>query len=329
MPDESKSALHVKPGCAVPEPASGRSRGTKSRHDLSPAQLIEGIRAGDRAVLAKAITLVESSQPEDRNIAEQILKNCRSAKMNSIRVGVTGPPGAGKSTLIEALGRHLITERSENIAVLTVDPTSQLSGGSILGDKTRMPFLSSSKMAFVRPSPSRGAHGGVACATRDAILLCEAAGYRNILIETVGVGQSEAAVRDMVDFLLLVTIPGAGDELQGIKRGIMELVNLVAVNKADGELVVAAERARTVAENALEFLPLSASGWKPRAIASSAETGRGVAELWSCVLDYVDLARSNGSFERTRREQALHSMHEILEQELQQMLAPIPFCRRG
>ncbi|HEY2469961.1 MAG TPA: methylmalonyl Co-A mutase-associated GTPase MeaB [Terracidiphilus sp.] len=324
MTDANKTALHIQPGCAVPEPAARRRREAKQRQDISPARLIEGIRTGDRSVLAKAITLVESSRPEDRKIAELIIENCQSANVNSIRVGITGAPGAGKSTLIEALGKYLIKERRENVAVLAIDPSSQLSGGSILGDKTRMTFLSSSEMAFVRPTPSRGVHGGVARHTRDAILLCEAAGFRNILIETVGVGQSEAAVRDMVDFFLLVTMPGAGDELQGIKRGVMEIVDLVAVNKADGDRLQAAELARTEAENALHFMPVPASGWKPRVLACSAQTGHGVADLWLCVLNYVELTGANGSFQEERCKQARHSMHEILEQELTDWLRADP-----
>ena len=322
MTDANKTALRVKPGCAVPEPGSRRK--AKQPQDLSLARLIAGVREGDRFLLAKAITLLESSRTEDRRVAEQIIENCRSAKGNSIRVGVTGAPGAGKSSLIEALGKHLITDRGEKVAVLAIDPSSQLSGGSILGDKIRMPFLSSSEMAFVRPSPSRGVRGGVARHTQDAILLCEAAGYANILIETVGVGQSEAAVRDMVDFCLLVTISGAGDELQGIKRGVMESVDLVAVNKADGDHRAEAERARQETGNALHFLQPSASGWQPRAIACSAQTGHNVPDLWSCVLEYVKLTSANGWFEQARREQARNSLRQILEHELMQIFRADP-----
>jgi LAO/AO transport system kinase len=320
----NKSALRVKPGCAAPLPPEGTKRTPKCNHDFSVAQYAEGILRGDRSTLAKAITLIESSRDSDRQLAEQILEQCLPASGDSIRVGITGVPGAGKSSLIETLGKYLITEHGGKVAVLAIDPSSQLSGGSILGDKTRMTFLASSEMAFIRPSPSRGAHGGVAQNTRDAILLCEAAGYRNILVETVGVGQSETAVGGIVDFFLLVTLAGAGDELQGIKRGVMEMADVVAVNKADGNNVQSAERARTEAESALHFLPASASGWVPRAITCSAQTGRGVAELWSCVLEHAATGRATGWFDRRRREQARQSMHENIEQGLLQMFHADP-----
>ena len=223
----TRARLHVKPGCAVPARPDGTGRVAKRPQKcLSGSTYIEGILRGDRSVLAQAITLIESSRAADRELAEQIIERCLPASGNSIRVGITGVPGAGKSSLIEALGKYLIAERGETVAVLAIDPSSQLSGGSILGDKTRMTFLASSDSAFIRPSPSRGAHGGVAQHTREAMLLCEAAGYQNILVETVGVGQSETAVHDMVDFFLLVTLAGAGDELQGIKRGVMELADV-------------------------------------------------------------------------------------------------------
>ena len=216
-------------------------------------------------------------------MAERIVEDCLPLSGKSIRVGITGVPGAGKSSLIEALGTFLICELGQKVAVLAIDPSSRISGGSILGDKTRMSSLSSSDMAFIRPSPSRGTLGGVAQRTREAMLLCEAAGYQNILVETVGVGQSETAVADMVDFFLLITLAGAGDELQGIKRGVMELADLVAVNKADGTNLKAAEMARCEAQNALHYFPGSQSGWTPRAITCSAQTGKGIPELWSCV----------------------------------------------
>lgn len=328
MPDANQSALQVKPGCAAPVPETRKARAVyQKKKSPSPKQFTEGILAGDRSFLARAITLIESSIPADRRTAEQILEACLPFSGNSIRVGVTGVPGAGKSSLIEALGRHLITQRGEKIAVLAIDPSSQLSGGSILGDKTRMPFLASSEMAFIRPSPSRGIHGGVAQHTREAILLCEAAGYRNILVETVGVGQSEAAVREMVDFFLLVSIPGAGDELQGIKRGVMELADVVAVNKADGDNLPAAERARSEAENALHFLPAAASGWRPRAITCSAHTGSGIVQLWSCVLEYIVTTRANGWFDQARREQSRRSMREILEHGLVEMFRSDPLVQ--
>jgi LAO/AO transport system kinase len=328
MPDANESALHVKPGCATPAPPNGTRRVAKRLQSISAAQYVESIQKGDRSVLAQAITLIESSRPADRQLAEQIIEKCLTASENSIRVGITGIPGAGKSNLIEALGKYLISERGEKVAVLAIDPSSQLSGGSILGDKTRMKFLASSDMAFIRPTPSRGTHGGVAQHTREVIQLCEAAGYQNILVETVGVGQSEAAVREMVDFFLLVTLAGAGDELQGIKRGVMELADAVAINKADGDNIRAAERARTEAESALHFLASSPSGWVPRAMACSAKTGGGVANLWFCVLEFAASTKANGWFEQKRREQARRSMREKLELGLMQLFRSNPTVQK-
>ncbi len=229
--------------------------------------------------------------------------------------------------MIEALGNYLITEQKQKVAVLAIDPSSQLSGGSILGDKTRMTTLAASEMAFIRPSPSRGIAGGVAQRTREAMLLCEAAGYQNILVETVGVGQSETAVHEMVDFFVLITLAGAGDELQGIKRGVMELADLIAVNKADGANVAAAKRACAEAQNALHFFPGAQTGWVPRAIVCSARTGAGVPELWNCALEYVSKTRTNGWFGHVRREQQMRWMHEMIEQVLRQKFNAHPGVR--
>jgi len=328
LPNANHSALHVKPGCATPVLPDGTKHVAKRPPNISAAQYFESIQMGDRSVLAQAITLIESSRPADRQLAEQIIEKCLTASGTSIRVGITGIPGAGKSSLIEALGKYLITERGEKVAVLAIDPSSQLSGGSILGDKTRMKFLASSESAFIRPTPSRGARGGVAQHTREAILLCEAAGYQNILVETVGVGQSEATVGEMVDFFLLVTLAGAGDELQGVKRGVMELADVVMINKADGDNIRAAERARIEAESALHFLPSSPSGWMPRAMACSAQTGHGVANLWSCVLEYAASTKASGWFEQKRREQARRSMRENLESGLMQLFRSHPAVQK-
>ena len=326
MANANDSSLHIKPGCATPVPHASKSRGAS--RELSSEAYVEGILRGDRSVLARAITLIESSRATDRRIADEVLEGCLPASGNSIRVGVTGIPGAGKSSLIEALGKHLIRDCGEKVAILAIDPSSQLSGGSILGDKTRMTFLASSDMAFIRPSPSRGAHGGVAQNTRDAILLCEAAGYRNVLVETVGVGQSEAAIGRMVDFLVLVTLAGAGDELQSIKRGLMEMTDVVVVNKADGDNIRSAERACTEAASALHLLAAPSSGWVPRAMCCSAHTGRGVADLWSYILDHDAVTKANGWFERTRREQARCSMHENIELGLLQMFRSNPAVQK-
>lgn len=320
-----ESALREKPGCRTPEPPRAR----RGHGSLTREQYLAGILRSDRMVLARAITLVESALDSDRQIAEQIVEDCLPYGGHSLRVGITGVPGAGKSSLIEALGGYLIAERKEKVAVLAIDPSSQISGGSILGDKTRMTMLAASEMAFVRPSPSRGIAGGVAQRTREAMLLCEAAGYRNILVETVGVGQSETAVHEMVDFFLLITLAGAGDELQGIKRGVMELADLVAVNKADGANGPAAERARAEAQNALHFFPAAPSGWTPRAVTCSARTGAGIRELWECALDYAALTQANGWFARARREQQRRWMHEMIGQALQQRFEAHPAVRSG
>jgi LAO/AO transport system kinase len=309
-----KSSLRELPGCETPE-APGTSKRARA---LSREAYRDGILRGDRLILARAVTLVESAREADRELAELIVEDCLPHCCDSIRVGITGVPGAGKSSLIEALGGFLIAELKEKVAVLAIDPSSQISGGSILGDKTRMPRLAASEMAFIRPSPSRGMAGGVAQRTREAMLLCEAAGYRNILVETIGVGQSETAVHEMVDFFLLITLAGAGDELQGIKRGLMELADLVAVNKADGANMNAAERARTEAQNALHFFPAPESGWTPRAVTCSALTGTGIRELWECVLEYAAMTRANGRFVSSRREQQRRWLHEMIDQSLRQ-----------
>jgi LAO/AO transport system kinase len=300
----------------------------RSRRTFTRAEFVDGILSGNRTRLAQAITMIESSRPVDRELAEQIVEDCLPHSGNSIRVGITGVPGAGKSSMIETLGATLIGEFKQKVAVLAIDPSSQLSGGSILGDKTRMRKLSSSEMAFIRPSPSRCSLGGVAQRTREAMLLCEAAGYHNILIETVGVGQSEITVHDMVDFFLLVTLSGAGDELQGMKRGVMEMADIVAINKADGDNIQAAERARLEAGNALHYLPISASGWHPQAVTCSAQTGKGITELWSTVLEYEKLTKANGWFSSTRRDQARRWMHEIIEQALKQQFETNPQVRK-
>jgi len=317
-----KSAMREIAGCGTPQPPHVASK----RKSLSREEYVAGILRGDRNLLARAVTLVESAREADRALAEQIVEDCLPHSGNSIRVGITGVPGAGKSSLIEALGGYLTAAR-QKVAVLAIDPSSRISGGSILGDKTRMTTLAASEMAFVRPSPSRGIAGGVAQRTREAMLLCEAAGYRNILVETVGVGQSETAVHEMVDFFLLIALAGAGDELQGIKRGVMELADLVAVNKADGANVTPAERARAEAQNALHFFPAAESGWTPRAVTCSALTGAGIRELWDYVLEYAALTQANGSFAKTRRDQQRRWMHEMIDQALRQRFDASPAVR--
>jgi len=318
LTSEDESALRVNRGCQTPEPPELTARMGKARRPVSHRQYIDGILAGNRNLLARAITLIESSRAADRDLAEHIVEDCLPHSGNSMRVGITGVPGAGKSSLIEALGTYLICDQGQKVAVLAIDPSSQLSGGSILGDKTRMTSLGASEMAFIRPSPSRGIPGGVAQHTRETMLLCEAAGFQNVLVETVGVGQSETAVHAMVDFFLLIALAGAGDELQGIKRGVMELADLVVINKADGANLHAAEIARAEAQNALHYFSESLSGWKPQALACSALTGHGINEIWNCVLNHHALTKANGWLIRKRQEQAQKWMHGIIEQGLRQ-----------
>jgi len=277
---------------------------------------VEGVLRGDRTILSQAITLIESSRTEDTELAQDVLEQCLPYSGDSIRVGVTGVPGVGKSSLIEVLGVYLTSERGESVAVLAVDPSSQVSRGSILGDKTRMGALSNEERAFIRPSPSGGSLGGVTRRTRETMLLCEAAGYRNVIVETVGVGQSETAVRSMVDFFLLLMLAGAGDELQGMKRGIIEMTDLIAFNKADGDNRAKAEGARREYENALHLFSWAAAGWTPRVITCSARTREGIAEIWEAVLDHNAWLASTGQLAGFRREQVKTWMYELIEQAL-------------
>src|SRR5512146_1606976 len=283
------------------------------RRRLTPERYVEGVLGGDRTVLARAITVVESDLPSDAELSARILDAILPHTGRSHRVGITGVPGAGKSTFIDALGMHLIRDRGENVAVLSIDPSSPISGGSILGDKTRMERLAVEEKAFIRPSPARGHLGGVARRTRETILLCEAAGYRNILVETVGVGQSETAVRSMTDFFLLLMLPGAGDELQGIKRGIIEMLDGMAINKADGDNERKAERARVEYSSALHLFPASPDGWRPRVLTCSALHNLRIAEVWQMVLDHRDQLSQHGFLEQRRRAQALEWMHELVK----------------
>jgi LAO/AO transport system kinase len=291
---------------------------------LQPSQYIDGLLRGHRVTLARAITVVESDLPADMELAERILDGILPHTGKSHRVGITGVPGGGKSTFIDALGIYLVRERGEKVAVLSVDPSSPVSGGSILGDKTRMERLAAEDNAFIRPSPSRGHLGGVARRTRETILLCEAAGYSNILVETVGVGQSETAVRSMTDFFLLLMIPGAGDELQGIKRGIIEMLDGMAINKADGDNKPRAERARVEYSSALHLFPPSPDGWTPRVLTCSALRGEGIADIWDMVRQHRVQQTEGGHFERRRRRQALQWMRELVSTGLEDLLRGHP-----
>jgi LAO/AO transport system kinase len=295
-----------------------------------PDHLADAVRTGDRRALARAITLVESTRRDHREDAVALLDELLSSTGRATRVGISGAPGAGKSTFIEALGVHLV-DRGHQVAVLAVDPTSTRSGGSILGDKTRMEQLSRRPEAFIRPSPSGGTLGGVARRTREAMLVAEAAGFDVVLIETVGVGQSEVAVAGMVDVFCLLLAPGAGDELQGVKRGIVELADVVVVNKADGQLADIARHTAADYAHALHFVRPRTEGWEPRVLTCSALLGEGIGEVWATVEEYVGAARATGGFERRRAEQAQQWMWaEVTETLLDELwAAPIVRARVG
>jgi LAO/AO transport system kinase len=290
------------------------------RNRLSTDQYATGILAGDRLLLSRAITLIESRRPDDQALAQELLANvvaqtASSRSESSIRVGITGVPGVGKSTFIEALGKHL-TELGHQLAVLAVDPTSQRSGGSLLGDKTRMETLSMNPDAYIRPSPAGDSLGGVAQRTRETILLCEAAGFDIILVETVGVGQSETVVHGMVDFFLLLMLAGAGDELQGMKRGIMELADALAITKADDDNITHARRAQVDYQNALHLFPPTGTGWFPPVLTCSALTGEGIPTIWQTILDHQQLATANGYRKQRRQEQQLTWFRSLIQHEL-------------
>lgn len=275
------------------------------------------LRGGDRIALSRAITLVESTRPDHREQAQEIIDRCLPHAGDSIRVGVTGVPGVGKSTFIEALGTRL-TEVGQRLAVLAIDPTSERSRGSILGDKTRMERLAADENAFIRPSPTAGTLGGVARKTRETIFLCEAAGYETIFVETVGVGQAEITVHSMVDFFLLLALTGAGDELQGIKRGIVEMADAIAITKADGDNKEKAENTRMAYERALQLFPPTESGWQPVVHTCSALTGDGIEAVWETIESYEKRARETGFFDQRRQEQARHWMHQTIEHRLRE-----------
>ncbi len=286
---------------------------------LPVVHYVSGILNGDRAVMGRAISVIESDLPSDKVLAEQILDGVLPRTGKSRRIGISGVPGSGKSTFIDALGMHLLHELGEKVAVLSVDPSSPISGGSILGDKTRMERLSGQPNAFIRPSPARGYLGGVARCTRQCILVCEAAGYQNVLVETVGVGQSEIEVSSMTDFFLLLMIPGAGDELQGIKRGIIEMVDGMVINKADGENVSAARRARRQYESALRMFAPNRQGWTARVLTCSALENRGIREVWRMIMDHRAQQEAAGHLERRRQAQALSWMRELISSGLQEI----------
>ncbi|MFA6770646.1 MAG: methylmalonyl Co-A mutase-associated GTPase MeaB [Bacteroidales bacterium] len=282
---------------------------------LSEDQYIDGIIAGDTSILSQAITLVESSRSDHRIMAQKLITRCLTHAVKSMRIGITGVPGAGKSTFIESFG-GLITAKGHKLAVLAIDPSSEKSKGSILGDKTRMETLCNDPNVFIRPSPSSGSLGGVAQKTRESTILCEAAGYDVIFIETVGVGQSETAVHSMSDFFLLLMLAGAGDELQGIKRGIMEMSDLIAITKADGNNVKKATLAKALYKNALHLFPPTESGWIPTALTTSAITKQGLEEVLEKIEEYFKLVQETGHYLEKRREQSRFWMYETIQEDL-------------
>ena len=305
----------IEPPPSVNEDSVKRFLKHKKKRSLSVQQYVDGILNGDITILSQAVTLVESSKPEHQEIAQDIIVKCLPFSGNSVRIGITGVPGVGKSTFIEAMGKH-ITAQGQKLAVLAIDPSSERTKGSILGDKTRMEDLSTDPLAYIRPSPSAGSLGGVARKTRETIVLCEAAGFNHIFIETVGVGQSETAVHSMVDFFLLLMLAGAGDELQGIKRGIMEMADAITINKADGNNIEKAGLARVQYMNALHLFPAPDSGWKPKVLTCSAYMKTGISEIWDTINEYLLHVKNNSYFQHRRNEQSKFWMYETINEQL-------------
>ena len=321
-PDKADSfSSVVKPGVSggnteKPAAKAGRFVKKKNLRKLDPASLAKDIKAGDRTALAKGITLIESNAEHDFQTAQSLLQRLLPDSGHSIRIGITGVPGAGKSTFIESFGSYLC-DMGHKVAVLAVDPTSSLTGGSILGDKTRMEKLARNPKAFIRPSPSGGKLGGVHRKTRETMLLCEASGFDVILVETVGVGQSEVIVRDMVDFFMLLVLTGAGDELQGMKKGIMELADAVIVNKADGPNEQAAKKTKEEYNRILHFLQPATKGWQTAAMTSSALQSKGIDEIWKTISSFESLTKKSGIFDERRRFQTKEWLNDMIIDQLQ------------
>ncbi len=313
--DPNYKGLTVNEGVGKAPVTNPYRKARQKRRAYTAKEFVDGILAGDIAMLSQAVTLVESSLPKHQIIAQEVIEKCLPHAGNAVRIGITGVPGAGKSTFIEALGMHLVRE-GHKLAVLAIDPSSERSKGSILGDKTRMEELAVSKNAFIRPSPAAGSLGGVARKTRESIILCEAAGFDTIFVETVGVGQSETSVHSMVDFFLLIQLAGAGDELQGIKRGIMEMADGIAINKCDGNNIDKANVARSQYQNALHLFPQHESGWSPEAITCSSTELNGIDEVWNMVKRYVQFVKAKGYFDSKRHTQAKYWMYETINEKL-------------
>ena len=313
--DDQFAGLTVNEGVAQPPIVNPYMTRRRRRPLPTSGEMVEGILKGDVTTLSRAVTLVESLSPEHQTLAQEIIEKCLPHSGNSRRIGITGVPGAGKSTSIDAFGLHVLKDGGK-LAVLAIDPSSERTKGSILGDKTRMEKLSIHPNAFIRPSPSAGSLGGVARKTRETIVLCEAAGYNNIFVETVGVGQSETAVHSMVDFFLLIQLAGTGDELQGIKRGIMEMADGIVINKADGDNIDRARLAQAQFRSALHLFPPTLSGWMPEVLCYSGYYELGIAEVWEMIDRYFEFVKGNGYFERKRQEQARYWMYETINEKL-------------
>lgn len=318
-PENSEEYRGLTVNKGIEQPASInpylKLRKKPKRRQFTVGEYVEGIVKGDVTVLSQAVTLVESVKPEHQAVAQEVIEKCLPYSGNSIRIGISGVPGAGKSTSIDVFGLHVL-ERGGKLAVLAIDPSSERSKGSILGDKTRMEKLSVHPDSFIRPSPSAGSLGGVARKTRETIILCEAAGFDKIFVETVGVGQSETAVHSMVDFFLLIQLAGTGDELQGIKRGIMEMADGIVINKADGNNIEKAKLAAAHFRNALHLFPAPESGWTPQVLTYSGFYGIGIKEIWDMVYSYIDFVKKNGYFDYRRNEQAKYWMYETINEHL-------------
>lgn len=323
------SALHVVQGVegghdGMPGDNQKASRIVKrNSNHLTIKEYVDGILAGDRTIIGRAITLIESNARHHQEKAQELLKELLPHSGNSVRIGITGVPGAGKSTFIEALGCQL-TRSGNKVAVMAVDPSSSLTRGSILGDKTRMEQLSRDPNAFIRPSPSGGTLGGVARKTRETTIVFEAAGFNVVMIETIGVGQNEITVRSMVDFFLLILIAGAGDELQGIKRGVMEIADAIIINKADGDNIKAAKMARAEYERAIHYLQPATKGWTTGVYTASAQEGDGIEEIWRIIGVYCEATKANGAFNERRREQSRLWLHSMLEERIKELFYSQP-----
>lgn len=333
MTDSSKnneSSLSVSKGVESRNSINSASlnRFNDRRQSLSLEDYVQGIREGDRTILSRAITLIESTKSEHQKQAQEIIEQCMPQTGNSIRIGITGVPGVGKSTFIESLGNYII-DQERTLAVLAIDPSSTRTKGSILGDKTRMETLANNPNAFIRPSPTAGSLGGVAQKTRETIYLCEAAGYNTIFIETVGVGQSETAVHSMVDFFLLLMLAGAGDELQGIKRGIMEMADAIAINKIDSASPEQVRQAVREYKNALHLYPPTESGWSAKVTTCSALEKTGIEDIWQMVQKYIDTTKKNGYFQSNRNRQARHWMYESINNRLKDMFYNNPKVKKN